>query len=527
MSFQEWLPGFNPLVKKIAASISKNGLAKGSGHDPATVRRWLVGSEPQHDAEVASVISYALENGIEIDPFQSFAPIYDFSPMLGYQQTLELGPKSFEWLTHSHVPPTVPTSFLGMKFDCPLGIASSPLMGTERWVASMLNLGYGPSTFKTRRKGRKSPWDPPLVALVLERPNLLKYDPQDPPEVLVSFGLAEVKGHIPDLVNSIGVPSEDPAQWQETYEKIRKHPGGESIILSVMGDGESCGDVFRDYMDAVVQARAVSPPAVELNVSCPNREKGAGDVLDDPDLVARICRGASERLKGTDTRLVLKISYLPYEKMKILVKKVAGIVDAIAFRNTIKVRPVKLNRDQKREPAFPGRTFGGLSGPGTFGHTVRGLRDLMKVKQETRASFAVIAIGGISTADEVVQLQSIGVDVIQACTAPIFDPFLAWKTSFHIHRLRHSLQSQESTDTSRCSFLIHPRNEMERECFKNAEKAVREIRRRDAGLVVTHEHFMDKWNTWMRGRSNALLGQAQRRAPSIRTTSDWIKTFTS
>jgi hypothetical protein len=205
-----------------------------------------------------------------------------------------------------------------------------------------------------------------------------------------------------------------------------------------------------------------------------------------------------------------------------LVKKVCNRVDAIALRNTVKVRPVKLNRDRAKEPAFPGRTFGGLSGPCTFGLTVRGLKDLVRIRKELKAGFGIVAIGGVSHPEEVVHLRDLGADAVQVCTAAMFDPFLAWKTRFHIRRISNSAAAGPSKVEK--DFLIHPRNEMEHECYKNAERAIREIRKRDANIKVDHAVFVDQWNSWMAGRTNTMLGDAQKRTPLL-TVHDWIKKF--
>ena len=257
--------------------------------------------------------------------------------MLGYQQSLDLGPPDFSWLTKSHTPPPILTNFLGIRSDCPLGIASAPQMGNERFAMTMLDLGYGQSTAKTRRGNPTGPWDPPLVGVALERPNLMDYDPQAPPELLVSFKLSEVAGHVPDLVNSIGVPSEEPGPWQEIFQRIRQHPNGRFVILSVMGDGESSGNILSDFRDAIRSAKAARPGVIELNVSCPNRESKLGDVQEDPELVERICKEAVEELEGSGIKLILN-SYVPSVRMLDLVKRAGPKIDAISFRKTIKVR---------------------------------------------------------------------------------------------------------------------------------------------------------------------------------------------
>jgi hypothetical protein len=66
----------------------------------------------------------------------------------------------------------------------------------------MLNLGFGLSTFKTKRSAGKQAWLPPHIAFALEKPDTTKFDPQNPPDVVVTFNRPDVRELIPNLVNS-------------------------------------------------------------------------------------------------------------------------------------------------------------------------------------------------------------------------------------------------------------------------------------------------------------------------------------
>jgi hypothetical protein len=102
-----------------------------------------------------------------------------------------------------------------------VGIASSPLVGDDRWTALMLDLGFGLSTFKTRRSEAKRSHDAPQVAFVKSPPDLSAYDPADPPEVEVTLDREPSMGAISNIVNSIGVPSEPPSEWKLSISEFR------------------------------------------------------------------------------------------------------------------------------------------------------------------------------------------------------------------------------------------------------------------------------------------------------------------
>ena len=136
--------------------------------------------------------------------------------MLTYDQGIQKGPIDLSWLTNAQRPPCVKTEFCGIELDGPLGVASSPLIADDKWANLMLNLGFGLSTFKTKRSAGKQAWLPPHIAFALEKPDTTKFDPQNPPDVVVTFNRKDVRELIPNLVNSIGVPSENSSEWQET-----------------------------------------------------------------------------------------------------------------------------------------------------------------------------------------------------------------------------------------------------------------------------------------------------------------------
>lgn len=527
MSWKYTISDFTGLAKEVVERLGKHKVAENVDRDRQTIRGWLAGADPSKPSDVSWLIRLALENNIDVSSFQSFNPIYDFSPLLTYEERVEKLP-DLSWLTSVRQPPAVNIEFCGMTLNSPIGVSSGPLLGDDKWSALMLDLAYGMSTFKTRRTGPKKSWDAPQIAFLVEHPDLKNYDPSNPPQVLVTFDRREVKCLIPDPVNSIGVPSESPAEWQEVYERIKRHPHGGNVGISVMGDGKTQQELEKDFLLAVEKAKDLKPPFIELNKSCPNLEKGT-DVCDDPDLVKQICLGARRVLKGTGIPLIIKLPFLTEEKLRGILKAAGPLVHAVSYRNTIRVRPVTNHREGGFRPAFPAREFGGLSGPCTFEMTRRGLIELVKVKKELGLDFGVIAIGGITTPDHVIDLMNEGANVVQACTGPMFDPLLAWKARFKVSQLikraeQHQSDMLVSEQHTRLE-LMFPRDETERESFNNAEVAIREIKKRFPKRKVPHELFLNEWNAWMQQRPPVLRGEAQR-VPVARSLNEWIRIFT-
>jgi dihydroorotate dehydrogenase len=510
------------LVGAIVRKTSQGQIVRELGRDKQTVRRWLDGSQPSDDRDIASLIRLALRHGIEIDSFQTFNPIYDFSEMLSYEEKLQKGGPELLWLADPAIPlPGYPVELCGLKTDSPIGIASSPLMADEKWSSLMLNLGFGISTLKTRRANSKLPWDPPHIAFVREPPSLLKYDSTHPPQVEVTFQRNSVRMPVPNLVNSLGVPSDCPASWQVTYQRIQNHVNGGLVGLSVMGEGETRSELLKDLDGLVSAAVEVNPPFVEVNISCPNLEKEC-DPYEDLTLVTDVCNRVKRLLQRKNVLFVLKLAYLPEEKLRQLIGRITNVIDAVSFHNTIKVRPVRRDREGHLHGAFPAREFGGLSGPCTFQLTKTGIQSLVRIRKQLQSRFGIIAVGGISTSTEVTELMNLGVDVVQACTAPIFDPLLALKTRFHLSQSRSILRRREEGRPA-VRGLLMPRDQTERDSYRELEQAVSEIERRFSGREIPYKTIVSTWNTWMSKRVASMDTGVARRVSAGRKKAEWIQ----
>lgn len=524
--WRQFIRDFKGLTEAVADQVHKRTLATKLSHDIQTIKRWLKTGEPSSPRDVGWMVRIALQHAIDISRFQTFAPVYDLSTSWNYELNMKADLPDFSWLTNTAGPPTVPTRFCGVDIDTPMGVSASPLTGDYEWTKLMLDLGFGLSTFKTRRTAYKSAHVPPQIAYVQTPPDLSSYDPESPLDVHVTCDRDKVVGLIPNLVNSLGVPSENPSDWRALYERISAHERGKWVGISVMGDGAREPQLLADLRTAVAHARECKPPFVELNLSCPNL-KDRVDVYEYPDLVRRLCRGASEVLKGTGIPLVIKLPYLPKQKMRDLLDKTGGIVQAITLRNTIRVRPFEVEENGgRRISPFKGREFGGLSGPCTFPLTVRGLKDLLDLRSELRQEFEIIAVGGISSPADAVEIMNLGaragVNILtQVTTGPIFDPFLAWKSRFHLERARVGLEPVREEQ------MLAPRDAIELASLKNAIMAQATVNsKKGSQLKVTDKTLCREWNKYVVERSREPLGRAARTTPP-RTTADWITAFTA
>jgi dihydroorotate dehydrogenase len=521
MDWDAVIGDFRGLVTAIVEKSSKGAVSRELNHDKATVNRWLEGGKPSDPSDVAALVRLALKRGIEVDAFQTFQPIYDFSPMLSYEEKVELGPPKLGWLADPGVAiPEFNVELCGLKSDSPLGIASSPVLADERWAALVLNLGFGISTLKTRRTSATPPWEPPHIAFVLEPPPLVNYDASHPPEVEVIFTRAKVRMPVPNLVNSLGVPSDSCADWQLTYQRIQTHARSGLIGLSLVADGDTAREIIRDVDSGVGAAADVHPPFIELNISCPNLEKKC-DPYDDVTLIQDICSRAKRITQAKGILLVLKLGYLPERKMKLLLESTGKVIDAVSFHNTLRVRPVARDRGGQLHPAFAGREFGGLSGPCTFQITRQGVASLSRVKSQLKQRFGIIAVGGVASYSDVVELMNAGADVVQACTAPIFDPLLALKVRFHLSHSSSILKRRNQVLNTSIGLLL-PRDQVESDSFRELEQAVREIQRRSPEREISYDLMVATWNHWLSKRSAVIGTGSARRVTAGKRKAEWI-----
>ena len=171
------------------------------------------------------------------------------------------------------------------------------------------------------------------------------------------------------------------------------------------------GDTTQEY---AAMARALSDverlDALEMNVSCPNVEKGGLQFSSDTEVLTEV---VSSVRKATEKFLIVKLS--PNVTDITLLAKAAenAGADAISVCNTF----VGMSIDLKtRKPHLANRT-GGLSGP-----AIKPLA-LNLVYQTVRAvQIPVIGIGGISSGEDAVEFLLAGAKAVQIGTANFIDP---------------------------------------------------------------------------------------------------------
>jgi len=166
--------------------------------------------------------------------------------------------------------------------------------------------------------------------------------------------------------------------------------------------------------DYVRLAERVDPypgiAAVELNVSCPNVEKGGIEFGHDPEVLSRL---VARVRAATGKPLAVKLSPNSGAPVELAEAAKAGGADILSAINT--VVGMSIDPWTRRPRLFTNR--GGLSGPAIRPIAVRIVYDVAR-----RVGLPVIGIGGIETVDDVVEFLLAGASAVQVGTALFREP---------------------------------------------------------------------------------------------------------
>jgi dihydroorotate dehydrogenase (NAD+) catalytic subunit len=208
------------------------------------------------------------------------------------------------------------------------------------------------------------------------------------------------------MLNSIGLQNPGVDAVIEKYSSVW---AGWKVPVIVNVAGES----IEDYVEVARRLDGVPGVAgIELNISCPNVGKGGLQFAIDRD-AARAVTAAVRRA----TRLPLLVKLSPnVADVRPIAKAIeeAG-ADAITAINTLSGLAVSPDRTR----AFLGNTYGGLSGPAIKPVALRIVYEVAQV-----VSIPIVAIGGVTSIDDVLDFLACGAVAVQVGTAIFADPEL-------------------------------------------------------------------------------------------------------
>jgi dihydroorotate dehydrogenase (NAD+) catalytic subunit len=206
------------------------------------------------------------------------------------------------------------------------------------------------------------------------------------------------------LVNAIGLQNIGVKAFvSDKLPELRRQ--GATVVANVFGQ------TIVDYVEVIrVLEDAEGLAGYELNISCPNVERGGVEYSTDPLLTAAVVEAAR---KAAGRPLWVKLS--PNVNAIGLIAKAAeaGGADALVIANTYPALCIDAHNRRSRL----GSTTGGLSGPAIKPITMRLVYEAAKV-----VHIPIIGLGGIESPTDVAEYLLAGASAVQVGTAHFVDP---------------------------------------------------------------------------------------------------------
>ena len=150
---------------------------------------------------------------------------------------------------------------------------------------------------------------------------------------------------------------------------------------------------------------------LEVNVSCPNVHGGGMSFGTDPEAAAEVTRA----VKAVTTKpVIVKLSPNVTDIVSIAKACEDAGADGISLINTMLGMRIDLNR---RRPVIANK-MGGFSGPAIFPVAVR-----MVYQVSNAVSIPVVGMGGVSSAEDVVEMMMAGATAVEVGAANLVNPY--------------------------------------------------------------------------------------------------------
>ena len=150
---------------------------------------------------------------------------------------------------------------------------------------------------------------------------------------------------------------------------------------------------------------------LEVNVSCPNVHGGGMSFGTDPKAAAEVTKAVKA---VTNKPIIMKLSPNVTNIVDIAKACEDAGANGISLINTLLGMRIDL---RKRKPVIA-NVMGGFSGPAIFPVAVRMVYQVAKA-----VSVPVIGMGGVSSADDVIEMMLAGAAAVEVGAANLVDPF--------------------------------------------------------------------------------------------------------
>ncbi len=231
------------------------------------------------------------------------------------------------------------------------------------------------------------------------------------------------------MLNAVGLQNDGVESFIK--DKLPRLPWKETPIIANIY--ASCADDFAELASILAAEEGVA--ALEVNISCPNVHEGGILFGQDPQMAAKLTEAV--RKAAPNTPLMVKLS--PNVTNIVTIAKAvedAG-ADSISCINTLSGMAVNV---RTRKPQLA-NVIGGLSGPAI---KPVALRCVWQVAQAVK--IPVVGLGGITSAEDVLEFILVGAHAVQVGTANFMRPDFCFTLADEITALckKYTIDSLDS-----------------------------------------------------------------------------------
>lgn len=176
------------------------------------------------------------------------------------------------------------------------------------------------------------------------------------------------------------------------------------------------GTITEDYVEVAEKiSEAPNVKALELNISCPNVKHGGITFGTDANVARELVEAVK---KVSKVPVYVKLSPNVTDIVEIAKAVEAGGADGITMINTL----IGMRLDERTGKPVIANGTGGLSGPAVKPVAIRMVYEVYKA-----VNIPIVGMGGVSTAQDVIDFMSAGASAVAVGTANFVDPFVCPK----------------------------------------------------------------------------------------------------
>lgn len=212
------------------------------------------------------------------------------------------------------------------------------------------------------------------------------------------------------MLNSVGL--ENPGIHKVIEEELPKlkEVYHKKVIANISGNS------IEDFVyNCALIDKCEQVGIIEVNVSCPNVHGGKIPFGVDPAIVGEVTK---EVKKVTTKPIYIKLSPNVTNIVDIAVSCARAGADGIVLINTLQGMRI----DLKTGKPILSQTMGGYSGPGVFPVALR-----MVYQVYQNVDIPIIGVGGIDSAEKVIEMMYAGASAVEIGTANLIDPWACEK----------------------------------------------------------------------------------------------------